>query len=353
MKHLFVVMTRKNSNKILVTVAIFLSVIVIPTLIIYIFEGNRLFSSWLYYWHHASYGLSFGLVFWLGNWAIGHFTATRLNWYKDPSRSNTISVIAFIVYGIIAGLGVPLILGHYMLHITGKQLINHAVFNAFIALSIDLVVVAVYFSRFLTKAMMEAIEKGEQLEKVNLIAKYEALKNQVNPHFLFNSLNTLAGVVEQDQKKAVDFIKRLSNTYRYVLDQRDKELIAVEKELRFVNDFMHLAKLRHGEGLILNTAVNSVQKQIVPLGIQILVENCIKHNIIEDDFPLTIDILEEDDYLIVKNNLQKKKSIQSTVPLGLENLKNRYSLLSNVPVVVTETPDTFVVKIPMLNTNAE
>jgi two-component system LytT family sensor kinase len=116
---------------------------------------------------------------------------------------------------------------------------------------------------------------------------------------------------------------------------------------------MHLAKLRHGEGLILNTAVNSVQKQIVPLGIQILVENCIKHNIIEDDFPLTIDILEEDDYLIVKNNLQKKKSIQSTVPLGLENLKNRYSLLSNVPVVVTETPDTFVVKIPMLNTNAE
>ena len=155
-------------------------------------------------------------------------------------------------------------------------------------------------------------------------------------------------MVEQDQKKAVDFIKRLSNTYRYVLEQRDKELIRVKEELKFVNDYIYMAKLRHGNGLSFEVSVNSPEKLIVPLGIQILVENCIKHNVIEDEFPLRIELSEEDEYLIVENNLQKKRSISSEEQIGLENLKSRYSFISSIPVIVEEEQSVFCVKIPLL-----
>ena len=179
---------------------------------------------------------------------------------------------------------------------------------------------------------------------------YEALKNQVNPHFLFNSLNTLSGLVEQKPELATEFIKKLSDIYRYVLEQSDKELVSIHNEMKFVEDYIFLSKMRFGKSLIFNSELSSGNNiLIVPLGLQMLIENAIKHNIISDKKPLKIEIVIEEGFIIVKNNIQKKNTISSDKePLGMENLKKRYEYLSNVPVEVIESDNTFIVKLPII-----
>ncbi len=339
---------RKKLNTILIIAGVFLSIVVAPTLISLLFSGSEIFANLRTYMAHVAFGFSYGVVFWLGNWAIGYQTGKRLNWTKNPNRANTISLLAFIFFGISASIAVPLFINKYLQHQVGRQLFNNTVFNAFIAFSVDMIVISVYYSRYLVFFWKESIAKSEKLERENLLAQYEALKNQVNPHFLFNSLNTLAGLVEQDPKKAVEFINHLSNTYRYVLEQRNKELVTIEEELIFVNDFIFLAKLRYGNGLIVNTQLSKKKHFIVPMAVQMLIENCIKHNIIDDEQPLVIDLFEEGPYLLVKNNLQKKSSVSGNERIGLQNLKSRYAFVSSLPVIIKETQDEFVVKIPLV-----
>jgi LytS/YehU family sensor histidine kinase len=135
-----------------------------------------------------------------------------------------------------------------------------------------------------------------------------------------------------------------------VLEQNDKELVSINDELKFVEDYIFLSKMRFGEGLIFNSQITNDQNlQVIPIGLQILVENAIKHNIISDDMPLKIEMEIEDSFIIVKNNLQKKKSINSgKEPLGLENLKKRYAYLSGAPVEVIESDGKFIVKLPII-----
>jgi LytS/YehU family sensor histidine kinase len=215
---------------------------------------------------------------------------------------------------------------------------------------ISLIVFYFYNTTLISNNWIKSIEKNEELKRENLQAKYEALKNQVNPHFLFNSLNTLSGVVEQKPEMAADFIKKLSDIYRYVLEQNDKELVSINDELKFVEDYIFLSKIRFGKGLIFNSRLTINQNfQVAPLGIQMLVENAIKHNIISDDMPLKIEMESENGFVIVRNNLQKKKTIISGIePLGLENLKKRYAYLSDASVEVIESDSKFIVKLPII-----
>lgn len=341
-------MPKDKINKPLLYIGLILTLILIPTVVGLIFNGSEIFSSWRSYFKSIYWGVSYGFAFWLGNWAIGVVSGRKLNWKKNPHRANIISLLLFIFYGMFASTAVPYIILKYKYHYEGSHLINNVFNNAFFAFSIDMIAISIYYSRYLVHYWKKYIEKGEELKKETLVAKYEALKSQVNPHFLFNSLNTLTGVVEHDQKKAVVFIKKLSDIYRYVLEQKDKELTNIQDELGFVENYIFLAKLRHGEGLNYKTTISSFDKMVLPLGLQILVENCIQHNIIEDDRPLNVEIYENDDYLVVKNNVQKKSSLRDNNGIGLDNLKKRYAYLSNLEVIVSETNDEFIVKIPLL-----
>jgi len=192
--------------------------------------------------------------------------------------------------------------------------------------------------------------KGEKIKQEAIVAKYESLKNQVNPHFLFNSLNALTTLVYEDQDQAASFIKQLSNVYRYVLESRDKELVPLSEEMEFLKSYSSMQKTRHPNGLQIKSDIDSGLYQVAPLSVQMLVENAIKHNEVSDANPLTIRLfLESDEYLVIENSLQKrsrKKSIQQGV--GLENIKSRYEFLTNVPVVISETSDRFTVKLPLL-----
>jgi sensor histidine kinase YesM len=319
----------------------------VSTFLTWLFVGKDLFISFEKYFRGILYGFTVGLVFWLGNWFIGWFMGTKLNWKDNPNKTNLISLFMIFGFGILASVTVPFI---YQLLFVGLQAnwLNSVLMSGFINLSVDVIFVGFFYTKHLVQYYVQSMISEEELKRENLNARYEALKNQVNPHFLFNSLNTLTGVVEQNPEKAVDFIKKLSDIYRYVLDQRDKEVVAIEEEMRFVENYMHLAKVRYGEGISLKISQNFKGIMVAPLGLQILIENAIKHNIISDDEPLTVEIFKEENYLVVRNNLQKKLASSEKTLVGLENLKNRYQYFTALPVLVSESDGYFTVKLPII-----
>lgn len=337
----------KKKHNIFTIIRALIFLFVVSSFITYLFVGKDIFFSFGRYLNGIMYGFFVGLSFWLGNWYIGWYTGTKLNWRANPQRANIISLLMFLLFGIVASLTVPFVY-HSIFHKNGESLINTVVINGFINLSVDVIFVSFYYSKYLVRYYAQSLINEEELKRENLIARYEALKNQVNPHFLFNSLNTLSGVVEQTPEKAVEFIKKLSDIYRYVLDQRDKEIIPIEEEMKFVENYIHLAKVRHGEGLLLETDKKLKNVFVAPLGLQILIENAIKHNVISDDEPLKIEIFVEAGYIVVRNNVQKKSTSINNTFIGLENLKNRYSLFSPKPVVILDDEKHFVVKLPVI-----
>lgn len=212
---------------------------------------------------------------------------------------------------------------------------------------------AVYEGVYYYVQLKQAIEEKEALKRENIQSKLEGLKAQVNPHFLFNSLNTLAYIIPEEPEKAVKFVHQLSKVYRYILDIREHQLISLEAELEFLKAYIFLLKQRFEENLYVDIAIPDtlLNQQIIPLSLQLLLENAIKHNIISDAKPLTIDVFIEKDKLVVKNNLQRKKQVTTGTKLGLENIKKRYRFLAEEEVEILETEAHFVVKLPFINTN--
>jgi sensor histidine kinase YesM len=326
-----------------------IGIIALSTIISLFFQGFRLFSSFSYYIKYVSFGCAYGFAFSWGNWLISTYTE-KLDWTKNPKKANVISFLLLMLYGIIVSIMVPYTFDHFMWVMSGNDIFYDVSAKALITIVLDMIVIYFYYSTYLTNHWIKSIEKNEELKRENLLAKYEALKNQVNPHFLFNNLNTLSGMVDQKHELATDFIKKLSDIYRYVLEQNDKEFVSIKDEIKFVDDYVFLTKMRFGKGLIFNSYItNYLNIQVVPSGIQMLVENAIKHNILSDDMPLKIEMEIEDGFIIVRNNLQKKMTINSgKKPLGLENLKKRYAYLSGASVVVTESDNKFIVKLPII-----
>jgi len=191
--------------------------------------------------------------------------------------------------------------------------------------------------------------RAAKLQAAQTAAQYESLQNQVNPHFLFNSLNVLSSLVYKNQDLAAKFIKQLSVVYRYVLEVKDKEVVTLETELEALESYIFLIQIRFAKGLNIQNELIKTEQKIVPLSLQMLLENAIKHNSVHADRPLDIKLYEEENYIIVENNLQRKNNPQESTGIGLENIKKRYQYLSNQEVIIEETEDRFLVKLPILN----
>lgn len=222
-------------------------------------------------------------------------------------------------------------------------------------------VVTVGGSYWLVKRRIAGIKRQESrvyalqnrthsLEKEKALAMYEGLKQQLNPHFLFNSLTSLSSLIRIDQKLAGEFLDGLSKTYRYILKNRDHELVPLSSEIRFAETFVKLQKTRFEEGMdvVFKTGGNAENLLIAPVTLQNLIENAIKHNIIAPDSPLIIEIIVEGDYLLVRNNRQKKNFVETSNKQGLANLKSLYQYLSEKPLTIVDTPTHFTVKIPLI-----
>ncbi|QJW90538.1 histidine kinase [Spirosoma taeanense] len=205
------------------------------------------------------------------------------------------------------------------------------------------------------EAWQKANQEAEQLKKANLMSQLDSLKNQVKPHFLFNSLNTLTALVEKDQTQAVKFIAELSKVYRYLLQSNEKELIALTGELQFTQAYFFLLQTRFGQGIKLATTIGEEYENhlIPPLTLQILLENAVKHNQVSISKPLSVRIeVEDGQWLTVSNNRQQKRVSVPTTGTGLANIAAKYKLLNQPNVIVLEEPTYFTVKVPLIPSTA-
>jgi len=216
---------------------------------------------------------------------------------------------------------------------------------------IILVFVIIDLSLFLMHKWRFSLAELERFKKENAEFRFESLRSQVNPHFLFNSLNTLSSLVYSSQEKAEQFIRELSDVYRYILENRENELITLDKELKVANSYIFLNKIRFEKSLVVDLDVPKKSKQlmIAPLTLQLLIENAIKHNIISLKRPLYLNIGLEDDFLVVQNNFQKKNVKEYSSALGLKNIKSRYGFLTDRKVDIIENENDFIVKIPLID----
>jgi len=220
---------------------------------------------------------------------------------------------------------------------------NAAIFSS-------LTLVAIYESIYFMNELKESIEEKEMLKRESLQAQLNALKTQVNPHFLFNNLNTLVAVIPENQKLAIDFVQQLSKLYRHILEVKDEKAIPLKDELEVLHAYAFLLKTRFGNNLEINIEVapEKLNKKIVPLSLQLLMENAIKHNIVSSDKPLKIEVMALNGNLVVSNNLQKKNQVLESTGIGLDNIRNRYKLLSEKMVEVKENENNFTVSIPLI-----
>jgi hypothetical protein len=200
------------------------------------------------------------------------------------------------------------------------------------------------------KAYQENRVKQEKIIAGNASAQFESLKNQLDPHFLFNSLNVLSSLIEENPLNAQKFTISLSKIYRYVLEHRDKELVSVADELMFAKTYMNLLKMRFENSITFKFPEDfeNEDAKVVPLALQLLLENAIKHNVVSEQKPLHIKISIVGNQLIVENNLQKKETLQTRKGVGLQNILDRYAILTTRNVAIEETNEFFKIKLPIL-----
>lgn len=234
---------------------------------------------------------------------------------------------------------------------TFKEFIEEeTISDYYFAMGTTIVILIIIHSFHLYKRYQENRVKREKIIAGTASAKFETLKNQIDPHFLFNSLNVLSSLIEENPDSAQRFTTSLSKIYRYVLEQKDKELVDVQEELSFAKTYMNLLKMRFENSLFyeLPEHISNPESKVVPLSLQLLLENTIKHNVVSPQRPLNIKIFEKDGYLVVQNNLQKKEVLQDRKGVGLQNIVNRYAILTQRHVLVQETNEHFTVKLPIL-----
>ena len=292
--------------------------------------------------------LGHGLVMTTGIW-IGCLVIVQYLWHKFPWEFYPIKHLLWEVALITAWT----ILYSYAIYIIERWInvlerLENLFMEAFVTLLITYLITAVHELVFFYKQWKHNFAKSIRLEKDNIQAKYETLKTQINPHFLFNSLNSLINLVDENEA-AVRYITDLSDFFRYMLGGRDKELVLVREEINLLEKYIHLQQSRFKDNLniVVDVPENFYHYAIPPLVLQMLVENSIKHNIMSRDKPLKVTVRADNESIVVNNNLQKKTGISSTGQ-GLRNIAERYRLFTTRKVEITETSSIFRVAIPLL-----
>jgi sensor histidine kinase YesM len=281
---------------------------------------------------------------WIGNGELPDLINRWISWVEFPVRRLIVGIIATVVYTV----SVVLLITRFW-----EFFLNFS-FDSYYEVVLPSLVITFFISailhgrEFLILWRKSAID-AERLQKESITAQYNSLKSQVNPHFLFNSLNALTNLVYEDQDKAVKFIKQLSEVYRYVLDTQSKEIVPLKEELEFLNSYLFLQKIRFGENLTIDVNLSTTPSMVAPLALQLLIENAIKHNIVSAENPLIIKVWQQQNFIVVENSLQRKTSIgEPSQGIGLENIKSRYKFLSQHPVEVREEDGKFIVKLPLI-----
>lgn len=292
-------------------------------------------------------GIAF--IIWEGNRYLLFTLRSYFDWFNKPVRKIVVLVLAVSAYTIPISA---------LLMVIWYKIFNAGIVNWDVIATTTLIIMIcvlfithIYETVFLVREAEREKLKKEQLERARAEAELEALKNQIDPHFIFNSLNALSLLIEKDPVRAKRFNDNLADVYRYILQNKARELVLLHEEMVFLNDYFSLLKIRFEEAVQLQISVDRAvydQYLIPPISLQILVENAIKHNEFSDAVPLVITIDMQNDELIIHNRVRKKILRKASSRIGLQNLGERYKLTTSKEISVKESGHDFTVSLPVL-----
>ena len=309
-------------------------------------EGDRLFGFELNNFAFFGILLSMTFLIWEGN----RITEKRR---PQPGESAIHPLVVQFLLSLLVVLGVSALSVFGLLFILDEPMESTMLhmklslgFGFRINLFLHCINAIIFYVDQLKKSQLEA----EQFKKESAEAKFEVLRSQINPHFLFNSFNVLATLVYKDADTSARFIEQLSDVYRYLLNNQDNKVVRLKKELEFINAYIYLLKIRFGDNLHVENNIPEEKQNtyIAPSTLQLLIENAIKHNVVSKQNPLKISLYSNNGHLVVENNLQPKRVKEASTQVGLENIKNRYKFLGGKNTVVTNANGVFTVKVPLL-----
>lgn len=324
------------------------------SLVIMILFMNNAFDSVQVFFIMLGWAFAICTTQWLGHGTIFNYLDRKIDWIEHPVKRALVGIVALVVYSIIAfyliqTLFIFLVTGE-MPAVTSKWLISFVFYPVGISFTITVTFTAVGFFN----AWKTSFKRAEKLNTEMMAYKYEVLRNQINPHFLFNSFNVLSDLVYENQDQAVKFIQRLSNLFRYVLESRDKELVPLSEELGFVDSFAYLLKMRFEDKLRINIDLKAENDEwIVPVSIQTLIENAVKHNEVSDEYPLEINIRKSDGFIEVSNSLRSKAADSESTKIGLKNLQQQFAFFTKQEMKIIKADGVFRVSIPLIQSTKE
>lgn len=297
----------------------------------------------------------FGLIAWEGAvWLSKYIERNVFN--KSVSSKLLFLCISLLLYGLLISYLFGLCYSVFDIVLFKK----YEAWNQFVAFSYDLNFGTFIFYLLLLayngvvlyyKNWKESQLNAERLMRENIQAKYDVLKSQIDPHFFFNSLSVLTNLVYKSPDLSAEYITQLAKSYRYILDKKFDNLVTIKTELEFLESYSFLIRIRHQSSIEFHINISEEVQctgMVPPATLQMLVENAVKHNRFSANDPLRICIKDEDDYLVVSNDLRKRASIQNSIGVGLDNISKRYELTSDKRITVTETKDTFTVRVPII-----
>jgi two-component system LytT family sensor kinase len=295
---------------------------------------------------------SFGLGFAQG--IINDSLSNKWDWIEHTNTRIWAGIVTTVLYTVPVVLLIDyvnfiIISGHNIdRFFSGRYLWQH-VFYIILSFGVSAFIHARGFMIQWKNSVKQESTKQEIVAKTET-AKFESLKNQLDPHFLFNSLNVLTSLIGENPTQAERFTTKLSKVYRYVLEQRNKDLVPIEEELKFAKTYMELLGMRFEDAVKFNIpdSISNDALKIVPLSLQLLLENAVKHNVVSSSKPLTINIYEEGNYLIIENNINPKEAIGKSTKVGLQNIADRYGLITDKGVKIENNNQTFKVSLPLL-----
>jgi hypothetical protein len=297
------------------------------------------------------FSMAIGYPAWKGIIWITMVLERRIPWLKSPIKRMIYQVGAMTLFsGLIIFIGfsiwIKMTEGLGFLDVLGFVLPSLKAVYIFMFGSLVLGNAVLFFKNWKESAIQQ-----EELKRAHLALQYQSLKDQIRPHFLFNSLSSLATLINTDTEKATQFVHKLSDVYRYVLEQREIELVPLRDELKFLEDYIFLQKIRFGDNLQVENKLDlDLKRMVIPLSLQMLVENAIKHNEISSEHPLVIAMTSTGNgHVIVKNNLQRREVSEASLGTGLENLRKQITYFSNDPLLVLEESDAFIVRMPTVS----
>ena len=305
--------------------------------------------------YNVTFSFSISASISIANYYTILFLDRKLSWDRNKMKR---FLIEFSLTNVIASFIITIVVisvNYLFYYHNGNKnnLVQIIYSNITIAIIVNTVVVAIYEGQSLIRKWLQSLIEVEQLRREHAESKYAVLKNQVNPHFLFNSLNSLNSLIRISPEKAIEFVDKFSKIYRYVLDVSDKMVVELYQEVDFLQAYYFLQKIRFGDNLKINVTIDAKKMNdfILPLSIQMLIENAIKHNEISMYKPLNISIYVEGEYLVISNTLQRKQVFEHSNGIGLANLKERYKHFTDIEPMFYYTDNSYIAKIPIIQEN--